>query len=118
MTPTNMYGMGEIVPYDGCKYDQIVSQLLSFPAPTVPFTGNIMADCPACCKGMGAFSMDGTGLFGTGLFADPFNFSTWGYGEIVALAFGAYMLYALTSTTKTEFRRASKGYRKLRTRKA
>jgi hypothetical protein len=114
MSTLNMHGLGEIVSYDGCLPDQMVSRFLNLPIPTQPFNGSLAADCPACCKGMAALSMDGTGLFGSGLFASPFDVSTWGAGEYLALAFGAYLLYALTSTTKTEFQRARKGVRRLR----
>lgn len=72
-----------------------------------------------CCgcdqQGVGLLSMDGTGLLGTGLFADATNLSTWGWGEYAALGLGLYTLFALTSTTKRGY---STARRKLRRKRA
>ena len=44
--------------------------------------------------------MDGTGLFGTGLFSSGTDFSTWTIWEWGTIALGAYMVFATFSTTK------------------
>jgi hypothetical protein len=51
------------------------------------------------CGGMGALTMDGTGLFGTGLFASGLDLNSWGPGEIIGALFGMFVLYSVFSTT-------------------
>jgi hypothetical protein len=63
---------------------------------------------------MGAFSMDGTGLLGTGLFSGGTDLSTWGVGEYMVLAFAAYALSSLVGDTKRGYGRVSKGIRRRR----
>ena len=49
-----------------------------------------------CSQGVGALTMDGTGLFGTGVFGTGVtltDFSTWGAGEIGAVAAFLFLLY-------------------------
>lgn len=54
-------------------------------------------DCGCGC-GMNGFTMDGSGLLGTGLFAgDP---SSWGAGEYAVLAAGAFVLYSVVFTSR------------------
>ena len=114
MTSVNMHGLGDIWHYQACPPDRIVDAFSTLPIPA----GLFQNDTPCCCggSGMGALTMDGTGLFGSGLFASPFDVSTWGFGEYMALGLGAYLLYAVVSTTKAETRRVSRGYRRLKAR--
>ena len=70
-----------------------------------------------CAQGMGALTMDGSGLFGTGVFGTGVtltDFSTWGAGEIGAVAAFLFLLYAVTSTTQRGAESATKTYRRLR----
>lgn len=70
-----------------------------------------------CCGGMGALTMDGTGLFGTGIFGGNFNltdFSTWGPAEVGALLAAAFVLFSITSTTQRGVEGVQKRVRKLR----
>ena len=71
--------------------------------------------CPAagCRCGMGAW-MDGSGLFGTGLFSGGLDYSTWGIGEWAAVLFGGYFLVSLFHTTKTATRAARRKGRALK----
>ena len=119
MRVVNSQGFGDYVVGFPCPYDSIVDPGQELPAlsKAAGLSGCAGLGCDCGC-GMGALTMDGTGLFGSGLFADPFNVSTWGVGEYMALAFGAYLLYAVVGTTKAEVRRASRGYRRLRARVA
>lgn len=64
--------------------------------------------------GMGALTMDGTGLFGTGLFVEPFNLSTWNWGEYAAVGFGLFVLYSITSTAERGVEGARKAIRRRR----
>jgi hypothetical protein len=109
-----MHGLGNIIQFQACPPDRIVDLFSQIPVPEGVFQNEV----PCCCggSGMGALTMDGTGLFGSGLFADPFNVSTWGFGEYAVLGLAAYMLYAVVSTTKHETRRVSRGYRRLKAR--
>ena len=135
-------GMGQYVEFFECAYPQVlpdamapyltlnsggvnaalaseVPQQMSYTGMGCVGCGNpgLGCGCGGGCAGgcgLAALTMDGTGLFGTGLFANPFDFSTWGTGEYIALALGLYTMYALTSTTKAEYRRASRGVRRLR----
>ena len=69
------------------------------------------------CAGMGALTMDGSGLFGTGVFGTGVtltDFSTWGAGEIGAVAVRLFLLYAVVGTTKRGAESAGKTYRRLR----
>jgi len=66
-----------------------------------------------CCGGMGSFSMNGTGLLGTGLFASS-DISTWGAGEYIAIGVGVLMVYSLFSTGKRATRRVSRGIKRVR----
>jgi hypothetical protein len=70
-----------------------------------------------CSQGVGALTMDGSGLFGTGIFGTGVtltDFSTWGAGEIGAVAAFLFLLYAVTSTTQRGAKSATKTYRRLR----
>jgi hypothetical protein len=49
---------------------------------------------------MGAFTMDGTGMLGTGLFAGGLDVSTWGAGEFAVAAFGVFALYSMLFTSR------------------
>jgi hypothetical protein len=128
----NSHGVGQYIAGFPCPYSQVVdpgallpqlyagSGLGSYLAadlalyPQMVQARGLGCGCGGECGcGMGALSMDGTGLFGSGLFASPFDLSTWGIGEYLALLLGAYVVYAVTSSTKAEFRRASKGFKKL-----
>lgn len=103
-----------IIQFDPCPYDRIVDQFNQLPAP--PYPQGDSGSCGCGCggaNGLGALTMDGTGLFGSGLFASPFDVSTWSIGEYLALGLGAYLLYAVVFTTKAETRRASRGFRRL-----
>lgn len=78
-----------------------------------------LAGCGCGCSGdcgVSGLTMDGTGLFGSGLFSEGFDVSTWGMGEYMLLGLAAYTLYALTSTTKAEFGRVRRGARKVKAR--
>lgn len=97
-------GMGAYLDADYTPYPQFLQ---------AKGLGSCGCGCGGGC-GMGALTMDGTGLFGSGLFSSPFDISTWSIGEYMALAMGAYMLYALVGTTKAEARRASRGYRRVK----
>jgi hypothetical protein len=55
---------------------------------------------------MGALTMDGTGFLGTGLFASGLDLTKWGAGEILAAAFGLFVVYSVLSTTKRGYRTA------------
>ena len=59
------------------------------------------------CSGVGALTMDGSGLFGTGLFASGLDLSQWGTPEIIAAAFGFFVVYSVFSTTKRGYKKAS-----------
>ena len=114
----NSGGLGQYIYGFPCPYDSVMDPGPAL-APLLQATG--LSGCNGGCGcgggcGMGALTMDGTGLFGSGLFSSAFDISTWGIGEYMALAFGAYMLYSVVGTTKAEVRRASKGYRRMRTR--
>lgn len=61
--------------------------------------------------GMGGLTMDGTGLLGTGLFAGGLDLSTWGAGEYVTAAAGAYVLFSVLSTGKRHAQTARRKYR-------
>ena len=61
-----------------------------------------------CCGGVGALTMDGTGLFGTGLFASGLDLGQWGAGEILAAMFGMFVLYSVFSTTSRGARRVGR----------
>ena len=66
------------------------------------------ADCGNTC-GMSGLTFDGSGLFGSGIFGNGVSlndFSTWGAGEIAALAIGAWVLYSVAFTTRHTARRA------------
>lgn len=53
--------------------------------------------------GMSGLSFDGTGLLGTGLFSG--DYTTWGVGEILFGAIGAYAVYAMFFQAKqTKYR--------------
>jgi hypothetical protein len=72
-----------------------------------------------CCGGMGALNMDGSGLFGTGVFGTGVtltDFSTWGVGEIGAVAVALFLLFAVVSTTGRGVEGVQKRVRKLRRR--
>jgi len=66
-----------------------------------PFEGPGIG-CGACGLGL----LDGTGLFGTNLFASS-DITTWGMGEALVGAFGLFVLYSVFSTS-------SRGYKKVR----
>lgn len=70
-------------------------------------------DCGGACNGLGAW-MDGSGLFGTGLFAGGLDFSTWGVGEIAAALFGGYILFSVFHTTTVATRATRRKGRALR----
>ena len=72
-------------------------------------------DCAGlgCSQGMGALTMDGTGLMGTGLFSGGLDLSTWGAGEIAALAFGAFVLFSVFSTTERGYQTAKRRVRRV-----
>lgn len=99
-----------------CPYPRIVDMLGFLPPPTVSTESLEMVprycDCQPVGCGMGALTMDGTGMLGTGLFSGGMDLSTWTWGEWGTIALGLYLLYAVTSTTKTEFRRVSRRIRK------
>lgn len=60
--------------------------------------------------GLGALNMDGTGLFGTGIFGQTVtvtNLSTWTFAEYGAVGLGAFTAFSLFSTTKSGVRRAT-----------
>ena len=70
-----------------------------------------------CCGGMGALTMDGSGLFGTGIFGTGVSvtdFSTWSIGEIGAVAVAGLVLFSLVSTGKSAAQGVSKRVRRLR----
>lgn len=69
--------------------------------------GRCGCGCGGRC-GVGTFTMDGTGLFGTGLFAGGMDFSTWGPGEYAVSAIGAYILYSVLFTTRSGYQQARK----------
>ena len=67
-----------------------------------------------CCGGVGALTMDGSGIFGTGIFGSDVtltDFSSWGAGEIAAVAFGLFVLFSVFSTTKRGAERVGSGVR-------
>ena len=69
------------------------------------------------CDGVGAISMDGSGIFGTGVFGTGVvltDFSTWGQGEIGAVALGAFLLFSVVSTTRRGARNVREGYTRVR----
>ena len=69
------------------------------------------------CAGMGALTMDGSGLFGTGVFGTGVtlaDFSTWGAGEIGAVAVGLFVLFSVVSSTKRGAESVGKTYRRVR----
>jgi len=68
---------------------------------------------PGCC-GMGALTMDGTGLLGTGLFAGGLDLSTWGTGELVVAGLGLFILYSVFSTTSRAASSVSSGVYRVR----
>lgn len=68
-------------------------------------------------RGMGAWTNDGSGLFGTGIFGSDvslFDYSTWGAAEKVTIALFAYVLYSVVTTTTTKARAVAEGGRKIR----
>jgi hypothetical protein len=67
-----------------------------------------------CDGGLQGFTMDGSGLFGTGLFAGGFDPATWGMGEYVALLFGGYMVFSLFHTTTVATRATRRKSRAVR----
>ena len=61
--------------------------------------------------------MDGTGLFGTGIFGTGVtltDFSTWGAGEIGAVAVGLFVLFSVVSSTQRGAESVGKTYRRVR----
>ena len=79
---------------------------------------------PGNPRGLGTFTMDGTGLLGTGLFSGGLDFSTWGAGEYITILGGIWVLYSVFHTTgqaasyaagtRSRYRkRKAEGYRKL-----
>ena len=69
------------------------------------------------CAGMGSLTMDGTGLFGTGVFGTGVtltDFSTWGAGEIGAVAVSLVVLFSVVSSTKRGAESVGKTYRRVR----
>ena len=67
-----------------------------------------------CAQGMGALTMDGSGLFGTGVFGTGVtlaDFSTWGAGEIGAVAVALFLLFSVVGTTKRGAEKVGRGYR-------
>jgi hypothetical protein len=68
------------------------------------------------CAGVGDFTMDGTGLFGTGLFAG--DISTWGIGEWVVIILGGYMIFSTLFTTSRGVKRVKTGYSNVKKRRA
>ena len=58
--------------------------------------------------------MDGSGLFGTGIFGpdvNPLDFSTWGWPEVAVVALGFFALALMFSTTKHSVQRTARGAR-------
>jgi hypothetical protein len=54
---------------------------------------------PGNTRGLGSFTMDGTGLLGTGLFSGGLDLSTWGAGEWITILAGVWVLYSVFHTT-------------------
>ena len=70
-----------------------------------------------CSQGVGALTMDGSGLFGTGVFGTGVtltDFSTWGAGEIGAVAVALFVLFSVVSSTKRGAESVGKTYRRVR----
>jgi hypothetical protein len=81
-------GLGQLLPAHPVIYPQFI-------APKGLGCGCAGMGCG--CAGVGGLTMDGTGLLGTGLFSGGMDLSTWGVGEYLVLAFGAYAVYSLVS---------------------
>ena len=65
------------------------------------------------CAGMGGLTMDGSGIFGTGIFGAGVtltDFSTWGPGEIGAVAVAAFVLFSVVNTTRHGAQNVREGY--------
>jgi hypothetical protein len=70
-----------------------------------------------CAQGVGALTMDGSGLFGTGIFGTGVtltDFSTWGAGEIAAVALSLFVLFSVVGSTKRGAEKVRRGYRTVR----
>jgi hypothetical protein len=92
-----------IIDFQGsCPYDQAVDLISSLPLPTVyPSAEYVLAPCSCTdCQ------RRGLGLF------ESMDFTTWGFGEWALVGLGAYMIFATVSTTKQEFRKAKRRFRR------
>ena len=128
----NSQGLGQYVSGFPCPYDSVLdpgSQLqpimqamdmpglgVYLPAQLALYPQMVQAKGLGCncARGMGAFSMDGTGLLGTGLFSGGTDLSTWGVGEWLVIAFGVYAASSFVGDTKRGYSRVSKGIRRRR----
>jgi hypothetical protein len=121
----NSGGLGQLLSDFPCPYDRVfdpgsaLDQAMSvsglplyarggigeyLPAGPVIYPQFIAANGLGCggkqdcgCGGMGALTMDGTGLLGTGLFSGGFDLSTWGIGEYLTATFGLYIVFSVFS---------------------
>lgn len=74
-----------------------------------------------CCGGMGAWSMDGSGLFGTGVFGNGVsvtNLSTWTWAEYAAVGLSLFVVFSLFSTTQRGVTTVRKTIRRRRSARA
>lgn len=110
----NCAGLGDYVDFAACPYPAIVDAFNSIPSSDIPQP--MMPQQYGCCNGsgLGALTMDGTGMLGTGLFSGGMDTSTWGAGEYAMLAIGAYALYSMLVTTERGARRVSARAKKIK----
>lgn len=60
-------------------------------------------ECGGSCGGLGALSMDGSGLLGTGIFGTGVSltdFSTWTYAEMATIALGLYVFTSIINDVR------------------
>jgi hypothetical protein len=106
-------GLGDYVDFVPCPYSAIVDAFNSIPSSDIPQP--MMPEQYGCCNGSGLGAlMDGTGLMGTGLFVGGMDPSTWGAGEYVVLAIGAFALYSMLETSKRGARRVGARAKKIK----
>jgi hypothetical protein len=80
---------------------------LTIPGPGWDTNPLILSEKATWSRGFSGLSMDGTGLFGTGLFAG--DSSQWGTGELVFGAIGFWMVSILFSQTKKDISSVKRG---------
>lgn len=108
-------GLGDYLPRAVCPDPPIVQEWMQIPYAQIQGDMDAMGvDRLHCMQGLGALTMDGTGLFGTGLFSGGFDLSTWGIGEYLVAVVGGYMVLNLFSDIARGSKKVSRKVRSVR----